>query len=305
MIIDCHGHFNTQKDLIKNAKKYLTDETARRAYGFWARGPNKAEEQTTVEAWIDSLDRYGVDKVLLQTAPFGSSDAVAEFQKKAPDRFVGLANIDFIDPEGSNSVREVERCVKELKLKGIGELYPQMGPWDPGDKKYFPIYEKAEELGVPIMIHGGIEPFPAAFNHQQYGDPYMLDPALRAFPDLPFIVCHMGGDLVHRLFTLMICRHNLYAEISSFTTHIPTPHAGMFNVTPQQVMKRFVEVGFADRLLWATDVQAPYFSEMLKNSVQGETIKDNYVVKVLNELKVSEQDKAKILGENAKRLFKL
>jgi predicted TIM-barrel fold metal-dependent hydrolase len=39
--------------------------------------------------------------------------------------------------------------------------------------------------------------------------------------------------------------------------------------------------------------------------VQGETIKDNYVVKVLNELKVSEQDKAKILGENAKRLFKL
>ena len=305
MIVDCHGHFNTQKDFIRNAKKYLTDEWARRIYGFMVRAPNKAEEATTVEAWIESLDRYGVDKVLLQTAPFGGSDAVAEFQKKAPDRFVGLANIDFVDPEGSNSVREVERCARELGLKGIGELYPQMGPWDPGDKRFFPIYEKAEELGLPIMIHGGIEPFAAPFNHEKYGDPYMLDPALRAFPDLPFIVCHMAGDLVHRLFTLMMCRQNLYAEISSFTTHIPTPHAGMFGVTPSQVMQNFLAKGFADRLLWATDVQAPYFSEVQKNTVQGETIKDNYVVKILNELNVSEEDKAKILGENAKKVFKL
>jgi len=43
---------------------------------------------------------------------------VAEFVRKAPDRFVGLANIDFMDPEGSGSVAEVELVVNDLGLKG-------------------------------------------------------------------------------------------------------------------------------------------------------------------------------------------
>jgi predicted TIM-barrel fold metal-dependent hydrolase len=37
----------------------------------------------------------------------------------------------------------------------------------------------------------------------------------------------------------------------------------------------------------------------------GKTIKKNNDVKILDEINVSKEDKAKILGENAKRLFKL
>lgn len=267
--------------------------------------PNRAEEATTVEAWIESLDRYGVDKIILQVAPFGGNDAVGEFARQRPDRFIGVANIDFIEPQSSKSVQELERCVKELGLKGIGELYPNIGPWDAGDEKCFSVYAKAQELGVPIMMHFGMEPFPAPFNHQRYNDPYLLDPALRAFPDLIFIVCHMAGDRVGDLFTLMHCRRNVYAEISSFTAHIPTPMAGFLDITPQRVMQKFLQRGFAERLLWAMDVQAPYFTDVQKNSVQGETIKDNYVVQVLEEINASEEDKAKILGDNAARVFLL
>ncbi len=104
---------------------------------------------------------------------------------------------------------------------------------------------------------------------------------------------------------LMHCRRNIYAEISSFTAHIPTPITAFGTVTPQMVMQRFLQSGYADRLLWATDVQGPYFTEVAIKSVQGETIKDNYVVKVLEEIDASEEDKAKILGGNAERVFKL
>ena len=309
MIVDCHGHFNTQTDMVRIAKKYATDAWGKRCFKAIESGPNpsRAEEVTTEEAWVESLDRYGVDKVVLQVAPFGSNDAVAGFISKCknPDRFIGVANIDFMDPEGSNSAQELERCVKELGLKGIGELYPNIGPWDPGDEKCFPVYEKAQELGVPIMMHFGMEPFPAMFNHQKYNDPYLLDPACRAFPDLPFIVCHMAGDRVGDLFGLMVCRRNVYAEISSFTARIPTPITAFGNVTPQQIMQRFTAPGFVDRLLWATDVQGPYFTEVAIKSVQGETIKDNLVVRVLEEINASEEDKAKILGDNAARVFKL
>ena len=309
MIVDCHGHFNTQDDFVRIAKKYATDEWGKRVYSAIASGPNPstAEAVATEENWIESLDRYGVDKVVLQVAPFGNNDKVGAFisKSKNPERFVGVANIDFMDPEGSNSAQELERCVKELGLKGIGELYPNIGPWDPGDEKCFPVYEKAQELGVPIMMHFGMEPFPAPFNHEAYNDPYLLDRALRAFPDLIFIICHMAGDRVADLLGLMHCRKNIYAEISSFTAHIPTPITSFGAVTPQMVMQEFIRCGFADRLLWATDVQGPYFTEVAVNSVQGETVKDNYVVKVLEEINASEEDKAKILGGNAERVFKL
>jgi len=307
MIIDCHGHFNTQDDFVRIAEKYATDKWGKRVLKAIKAGPNPsaAEEATTEEAWIESLDRYGVDKVVLQVAPFGNNDKVAKFISEAThsDRFIGVANIDFMDPEGSNSAQELERCVKELGLKGVGELYPNIGPWDPSDDKCFPVYEKAQEFGVPIMMHFGLELFPALFNHQMYNDPYLLDRALRAFPDLNFIVCHMAGDRCGDLYALMHCRRNLHAEISSFTTHIPTPITAFGTISPQTVLKEFLKY-HSDRLLWATDVQGPYFTDVAVKSVQGETIADNYVVKMLDELGATEEQKAKILGGNAAKLFK-
>ena len=308
MIVDCHGHFIQKESFLRIGKKYATDELAKRAYERISQSPDEVELATTHETWVESLDQYGVDKVLLQTAPFGSSDGVAEFINNGPssDRFVGIANIDMMDPEGSKSVQEVER-VKELGLKGIGELYPSIGPWDPADEKLYPVYEKAQELELPIMLHLSYESYPASFVHLRYDDPYLLDPVLRNFPDLPFIICHMGIDKVHHLYILMKARKNVYAEISSNSVHVPTPYSGFFNITPQQVMEKFINQGFADRLMWGTDVRGPYFLKEQQNLKPrcGKTIEENNVVKILDEINVSEEDKAKILGENAKRLFKL
>jgi len=302
MIVDAHGHYNTQEAFIQHASKWVKYEWEKRRYDGMVQAWKRFEEATTVESWIESLNRYGVDKVLLQTAPWGSSDAVAKFIKESPEeRFVGLANIDFMAPYISDSVKELERCVKELGLKGVGELYPHIGPWDPGDEKIFPIYAKAEELGVPIMIHLCTEGGPV-FNDQRYSDPYLIDPVLRAFPDLNMIICHMAGDRVGALFTLMHARPNLHAEMNG----VSTPWYGLFDsvVTPQHIMKKFLERGFGTRLLWSTDVQAPYNSDFEKNKVRGH-IKDNHVVKLLEEIGASEEDKTNILGNNAARLFKL
>lgn len=57
-------------------------------------------------------------------------------------------------------------------------------------------------------------------------------------------------------------------------------------------------------MLWATEVQAPYFTAPNNNKVRG-TLKDNPLVKLMDELKVSEEVKANILGNNAVKLFKL
>ena len=308
MIIDCHGHFNTGQAYAKNAERYVKYDFERPGFEKEVRTFKAREEATSVDLWVQSLDRYGVDKIVLQTAPYGDNDAVAEFVKGAPDRFIPLANIDFFDPEGSNPVQELERCVNELGLKGIGELYPQIGPWDPGDEKVFPIYEKAQELGVPIMIHGGTE-FGGAWNDQRYSDPYMLDPALRAFPNLNFIVCHTAQDYAGKLFNLMRARRNVYAEISAFSGDHDVLVTSFWyaqtwlDLTPQYLMGKFLSAGLEDRIVWANDTLVPYDSPLIEPGKANGTLKDNHVVKILDELAVSEETKAKILGGNAARIF--
>ena len=241
MIVDCHGHFIMREDFVRNAKEFVRDEWGRRAIGPLTAEPVGLEEPQNEGDWIESLDRYGVDKIILQTAPLGSSDKVAEFVKEAPGRFVGLANIDFLDPVGSNSVDELDRCINDLGLKGVGELYPKIGPWDPADEKCFPIYEKAQQLGVPIMFHGGYET--PSFGDERFCDPRMLDPALRHFPDLKFIVCHMALNFVGELYLLMQSRPNLYVE----TNKIRTPMDHFMDTNPIRVLEKYLDKGFCQQ----------------------------------------------------------
>lgn len=298
MIVDAHCHYNTAEDFKQHADRLFKDEMTRRVMPGMVKAWEAFEAATSASAWLESMDRYGVDKIILQTAPFGNSDKVAAFVKEAPDRFVGLANIDFMDPVGSNSVDELDRCVNDLGLKGIGELYPKIGPWDPADEKCFPIYEKAQELDVPIMFHGGYET--PSFGDERFCDPRMLDPALRHFPDLKFIVCHMALNFVGELYLLMQSRPNLYVE----TNKIRTPYDYFLDTDPIRVLQKYLEKGFASRILWSTDVQAPYNSDFSKDKVKG-TIKDNIFLLSLEHLKVSREDIDNILGGNAQRLFKL
>lgn len=96
------------------------------------------------------------------------NDEVAEVIAKYPDRFSGLATIAPQAPQ--RAAGELERAVKTLGLKGAmingniqGEFLDQ--------KKFWPIFEQAEKLDVPIYIHAKMPP------------PEMLQPYL-AYPGL-------------------------------------------------------------------------------------------------------------------------
>lgn len=85
----------------------------------------------------------------LETSRF-FNDHIAETVIKSPDRFTGLGTLPLQDID--LSIREMERCVLELKMPGI-EIGSNINGKNLGDVYFSPLYKRAEELGCCIFIH--------------------------------------------------------------------------------------------------------------------------------------------------------
>jgi 2,3-dihydroxybenzoate decarboxylase len=78
------------------------------------------------------------------------NDELAQVVAKYPERFAGYAKIPWQEPPAA--VQELERAVKELGLKGVKIDSHIKGDYL-DNQKYWPIFEKAAGLDVPIHIH--------------------------------------------------------------------------------------------------------------------------------------------------------
>jgi len=178
------------------------------------------------------MDEHGVD---VQVLSFGSpgpqafaadvaipiardaNDRLHATMKAHPKRFAGFAALPTADPPAA--VEELERCVTQLGFKGAMIHGHQQGEFLDA-KKYWPIWERAEKLGVPIYLHPAL-PHPGAV--KAYFDGYeelarapwgfavdtschflrlVFAGVFDAYPRLKIILGHLGEGLpfaMHRL----------------------------------------------------------------------------------------------------------
>lgn len=85
----------------------------------------------------------------LETSRF-FNDHIAETVAKEPIHFTGLGTVPLQDT--TLAVREMERCVKELKMPGV-EIGTNVNGENLSEKKFFPFYEAAEQLGCALFVH--------------------------------------------------------------------------------------------------------------------------------------------------------
>ena len=229
------------------------------------------------ESLLQFMDEQGIDYVValaeINTMVTGVSinDRVAEFCRRS-ERLIPFANIN---PYVTfNQVAELERCVTKLGVKGL-KLYPTYQHFYPNDNKLFPIYERAQEFSIPVMIHTGSSVFPGSL--MKYGDPLFLDEIAVFFPRLKIIQSHAGrGFWYDRAFFLAGLHENVYIDI----TGLP----------PQNLLKYFPDLERnADKIVFGSDW--PGIIDIKKN------------VAAILDLPLSKSTKAKILGENAARLL--
>jgi predicted TIM-barrel fold metal-dependent hydrolase len=223
------------------------------------------------------LDEEGVDHavVLAETNPMVTgvcpNERVGAFCK-ASKRLIPFANVNPFTT--FNAVEELERCVSEYGFRGL-KLYPTYQHFYPNDNRLFPLYSRAQELGIPIIFHTGSSVFPNAL--LKYGDPLALDEVAVFFPRLIIVQAHSGrGFWYDRAFFLSVLHENVYMDISG--------------LPPKNLLRYFPDLEKGqDKIVFGSDWPGI------------QSIRDN--IAAIRGLPLRAETQTKILGLNAARIL--
>jgi 2,3-dihydroxybenzoate decarboxylase len=336
-IIDTEAHFYTKEyqDYLFARKEMPREEMYKGYVRLWYADnvwePHGMEIEAKLldlaEGRLKNMDKAGIDMQVLSLSTPGceqfspadgtafskkTNDALAKAVKKYPNRFIGLAALAPHSPE--EAARELERAVKELGLKGA-KLNSHVGDTYLDDKKYWGIFEVAERLDVPVYLHPNI-PSPSMIKpYSDYGFAlagntlgFGAEVAVHTmrliysglfdkYSRLKIILGHLGEGLIFWTYRLDISFKKMWMEdVRPKMKKAPSEYIkNNFMITTSGMsalpafLSTYLELG-ADRIMFSTD--HPY-----ENSEEAKSF--------IEQVPISDIDKAKIQHLNAEKIFKL
>jgi uncharacterized protein len=175
---------------------------------------------------------------MLITAPKDLS-AVTEFMKSHPDRLVGLGEIQLDAPD----VLDIVDRFHAAGFRGLGEITKPQYPYD--DRRYWPIYERAEKYRMLLLFHTGIVNRPNPQIPEDASSDRMristLDLIARRFPQLTIIGAHLGNP-----------DYSWAGEIGRWNPNL------YFDVSGSTLIKKQEDYGFFKSIFWWTSVASPH-----------------------------------------------
>ena len=276
--IDMHAHVPRKPGLPA-----LGTEAQMRSYFKVTSAPEDAGEMAARYRELDLMAViFSVDAETSTGDPPDTNDYVAAIAKQDPEVFTGFATVD--PWKGKAAVEELERSVTELGLVGL-KLHPVRQAFFPNDTQFYPLYEKATEMQVPVLFHSGYagvgsgSPGGAGFKLKYAAPIPSIDDVAADFPQLTIIMAHPGWPWTEEQIAVSLHKTNVFLDLSGWAPpYIPEP------------LIKEVNTRLQDKVLFGSDY--PY-------------IQPDRWFREFEALAIRDEVRPKVLLDNARRLLKL
>jgi uncharacterized protein len=212
-VIDFHIHYIQREMLNSTWLEYLAEMNPE----YHENIEQFAHNPQALTAYLDS---QGIESavILPECAPATSGHVPTEnviTYCRGQERLFPFASIN--PNMHSNTASKLEAYVKEGGVRGL-KLHPSYQFFYPNEARLYPLYEKAQELRVPIVFHIGSSIFKGT--RLKYCDPIFLDDIAVDFPDLTIVMAHSGrGFWYDACFFLSRLHKNVYMDITGLPPH--------------------------------------------------------------------------------------
>ncbi|MFQ6015937.1 MAG: amidohydrolase family protein [Anaerolineae bacterium] len=237
------------------------------------------------EDLLAAMEAAGITRGVLQ-AEFEFGDyralnwAVQEMAQRYPDHFIGYCTVD--PAADDDMVAVVSEAVEEHGMRGVN-LQPWAYRVKANDRRFYPLYARCAELGLPVTVHTGVN-----FSTDRsidFGRPLYLDQVACDFPELVLVANHGGWPWVAEMMAVAWKHPQVYVEIGGIAPkYLALPGSGW------ETLMQFANSVLQDQVLFATDWPLIPFDR---------------AVCEFNQLPLKESVKEKILYKNAARLLGL
>jgi predicted TIM-barrel fold metal-dependent hydrolase len=298
MILDAHSHVGGPEVWSKDFSAALLGQFGKFPKWWGDHSPWKLEDfAVDAGAYVRTMDETGVQQAVVMgqaCEPFHARtdpEVIADVVRKYPDRFIGFHTCDPIGYAGDNPAR-LEYAVRELGLRGV-KVFPGYNNAYPNDARLFPLYQKADELDIPVIVHTGYTvthsgPNSYAALMQQY--PLYLEEVAATFPRLRIVMAHFANPWAEDAIQLMRKYDHVYAD----TAYGAFPLSWKVNALVWA--KNF---GVIHKVLWGSDypLHSPAQSLALHRRMPDYTRKHDI------EPNLTDEDIENVLGANAVRML--
>ena len=221
-------------------KPLLLDDESRRVFEMPVQYMFKDIPQTAagtddfVAYTLAKMDAHNIERAMVGLGEVQGHNT--EALRRHPDRF--FASYEANPNRGMETVRDIQRLHDEGAIKCVTGFPSGLCPQVPiDDKRWYPVYAKCVELGLPIAMCVGV-PGPRLPMSPQKVE--RIDEVCWFFPELKFVMRHGGEPWTELAVKLMLKYPNLHYMTSAFAP----------KYYPQAIVD-YANTRGADRILYA------------------------------------------------------
>jgi predicted TIM-barrel fold metal-dependent hydrolase len=196
MLIDCHVHLNNYYTEDANNRR-PTEENVQKLLAAMA--ANGVDHAVVLTSYKVNVDRPSVEQVLEMLAEDPRTTVVEGLRWRSESR---------------TDLFHMEERIRDGLVKGI-KLYPGYDLYAINDPSLEAVFRVAAKHDVPVMIHCGDTYAKDAKVRQAH--PLLVDDVAVDYPDVRFVICHLGNPWFQDTAEVLYKNDNVYADISGLT----------------------------------------------------------------------------------------